>query len=82
MSHTKEYRKLSADQFRRLIGKLPEIRKGAAELQAELRSATSEKVREVLDRGIYWAGFYEAPFVQHVALALHLLGQGNRIIAI
>jgi hypothetical protein len=76
----KQYGKLSEEQFRRLIGKLPEIRAGARELGEELRSATPEKVRAMLDEGIYWAAFYELPFVQHVALGLYVLGQGERVI--
>ena len=71
----KESGKLSADQFKRLIGRLPELRAGAKELPELLRSATSEKVREVLVEGIHWVAFYELPFVQHVALSLYLLGQ-------
>ena len=78
----KEYGKLTAAQFRRLIGELPEVRKGAKELPELLRTATSEEVREVLDKGIYWAAFYELPFVQHFALGLHLMGQEDRIVEI
>src|SRR5271156_5873497 len=77
----KDYGKLSTEQFRRLVGKLPEIKKGAKELQDELRTATPQKVREVLDEGIYWAAYYELPFVQHTALALYSLGLGDRIVA-
>ena len=76
----KEYGKLSADQFRRFIGKLPELRAGAKDLPDLLRSATSDKVRAVLDEGIYWAAFYELPFVTHIALIFCLLGQKDRVI--
>ena len=76
----KEYGKLTAEQFRRLIAKLPELRAGAKDLPELLRTATSEKVRAVLDEGIHWAGFYELPFAEHVALSLFLLGQGERLI--
>jgi hypothetical protein len=78
----KEYGKLSADQFRRLIRQLPETRASAEELPELMRTATSEKVRAVLDEGIYWAAFYELSFAEHLALGLHLLGQGDRIIEI
>ena len=75
----KEYGKLSADQFRRLINKLPEISAGAKELGEELRLATPEKVRAVLDKGIYWAAFYEVPFVEDVALGMYVLGHGDQV---
>ncbi len=77
---TKEYGKLSADQFRRLIRKLPEVRAGTKELPDLLRSSTSEKLRAALDEGIYWAGFYELPFAQHVALGMFVLGQKDWLI--
>jgi len=78
----KEYGKLSEDQFRRLIAKLPEIRSSSRLLERELQTATPKKVQEVLDEGIYWAAFYELPFVQHVALSLCALGQGQRIVEV
>ena len=78
----KEYGKLTADQFRRLIGELPELRAGVKELPDLLRAASSEKVREVLKGGIYWAAFYELTFSKHVALGLYLLGQSERIVEI
>ncbi|HZQ75502.1 MAG TPA: hypothetical protein VFB08_21530 [Burkholderiales bacterium] len=76
----KEYGRLTADQFRRLIRELPEVRAGARELPELLRTATSEKVREVLEKGIYWAAFYELSFTQHLAVGLTLMGQEERFI--
>src|SRR5690349_18421122 len=78
----KEYGKLTADQFRRLIAKLPEMRSAAKEFPELLQNASSEKVKEALDGGIHWATFYELRFAEHIALGLHLLGQGERIIDI
>ena len=75
-------RKLTADQFSRLIGKLPEIRSGYSELQKELRGASTKKVREVLAEGIWWAAFYEQPFVQHIALALIAIGFADKFVAL
>jgi hypothetical protein len=61
----KEYGKLSTDQFRRLIGKLPKIWKSTKELQDELRNATPEKIRAVLTlppAGGYSGREYAIPF--------------------
>jgi hypothetical protein len=70
----KTYGKLSAEQFRRVVGTLPEVRKGTKDLPALLKQASPRQINEALDAGIYWAAFYEMPFVEHVALGLYLLG--------
>ena len=44
----KEYGTLTEDQFRRLVRKLPEFRREAKEFHDTLRSASPEKLREVL----------------------------------
>lgn len=75
----KEYGKLSSDQFRQLIDKLPEMRESMRKLPGLLRSASSKEVKVVLDGGIYWAAFRELPFAQHVALGLHFLRQKERL---
>jgi len=82
MKAEKEYGRLTADQFRRLIARLPELREGARQLPELLQTAMSERMRAVLDAGIHWAVFYELTFAEHVALAVHLLGQGERIVEI
>lgn len=77
----KAYGKVSAEQFRRLIKHLPEIRTATEELPELLRSSSSEKLREALRQDILWAGLYELPFHDHVAVALYVLGLKDKIIA-
>jgi hypothetical protein len=60
----KEYGKLSADQFRRLIGRLPEMKESIRELPGLLRTSTFEKLRAVLKEGVFWAPMYELSFAQ------------------
>jgi hypothetical protein len=78
----KEYGKLSAEQFKRAVAQLPELKGTIKELPELLRSASSEKIRAALDEGIYWAALYELPFAQHMAFGLYLLGQKDRLLEI
>lgn len=71
----KEYGKLTEDQFKRLVRQLPEIRKQGGELQEAFRSASKEKLREILGDGVWWAPLYELPLVQVLALLFHVLDQ-------
>jgi hypothetical protein len=75
----KEYGKLTEDQFRRLIRKLPEFRRDSDEFYRELRSASPDKLREILDDGIWWAPLYELPFVHVVTLMIYAIGQLERL---
>jgi len=78
----KEYGRLTADQLRRLIRKLPEFRREASGFEDSLRSASPEKVRELLGDGFAWAPLYERPFVQVVGLLVYAIGQLERLKAI
>ncbi len=49
----KEYGELTEDQFKRLIGQLPEFRRESGEIQDALNSASPEKLREVLGDGVW-----------------------------
>ncbi|MBX9810951.1 MAG: hypothetical protein K2Y16_04975 [Burkholderiales bacterium] len=73
----KQYGKLTADQFRRLIRKLPEFRSESKAFHEELRAASPEKLREVLGDGIWWAPLYEMPFAEVVALMVCAIGQAD-----
>ena len=75
----KEYGKLTEDQFRRLIKKLPEIRSSDQELRDLLKSASKEKLRKVLEGGKPWAFLYERSFAEHIAFVLVALGQKDWI---
>jgi len=71
----KEYGKISEDQFRRLVERLPEFRAADGEIKELLRSANKEKLREILGTGKPWSSLYELPFANHVAFVLVALGQ-------
>lgn len=68
MAEEKEYGKLTAEQFKTLIGKLPEIRKQQGELAEIVRAVPKQKLDELLPRDFTWANVYELPFVEHLAL--------------
>lgn len=70
----KEYGKLSLEQFKQLVSELPEIRSQMKELPDILDSAPSEKIKEVLDQGLYWADLYELSFQESLALLICALG--------
>lgn len=71
----KEDGKLSEEQFRRLIQKLPEMRAADGEIRELLRSTSKEKLQALLKDGESWAELYELPFAEHVAHVLVALGQ-------
>lgn len=72
--YKKEYGNLTLDQFKQLIGELPDIRNQMKELPDLLNSVPSEKVKEVLNQGLYWAVFYELSFQESLALFICALG--------
>ncbi|MFH1044801.1 MAG: hypothetical protein V1796_07135 [Pseudomonadota bacterium] len=73
----KEYGKLTEDQIKRLVKKLPEIRKQEGELQEAFRSASKEKLREIIGDGIWWAPLYEMSLVQGLGLLFYVLGKAE-----
>ena len=75
----KEYGKLTADQFRRLIRKLPEFRRESKGFQDDLRSASPEKLRAVLGAGVWWAALYELAMSESVALMIYAWGYMGRL---
>lgn len=77
----KEYGKLTADQFRRVIRKLPELRRESEEFQATLREATPERTRELLGDGLQWAWLYEKPVAFVVGFMVTLIGKSESLIA-
>jgi hypothetical protein len=70
----KEYGKLSLEQFKQLVSELPEIRSQMKELPDLLNSAPNEKIKEILDQGLYWADLYELSFQETLALLICALG--------
>ena len=70
---TKEYGKLTAEQFKALMAKLPELRKQDAELADVVRAVPKEKLNELLPKDYAWAEIYEFPFIEHMAMLIFAL---------
>ncbi len=70
----KEYGKLSLEQFKQLVGELPEIRNHMKELPDLLNSTSKDKIKEVLDQRLYWADTYELSFQELLAQLICALG--------
>lgn len=78
----KEYGTLSLDQFQRLIRKLPEARREMSELPSLIKSASPERLDELLGDGLLWAIVYELPFIQTIALLFATLGRAKKLVEI
>lgn len=65
---TKEYGKLTAEQFKELISRLPEIRDQKGELAAAVRKVPKKRFRELLPEDYSWAAIYQLSFVEHLAM--------------
>jgi hypothetical protein len=74
MAHTKEYGKLSEDQFKRAIKKLPELHAEEGDLKALFKTAPKEKVDAILAGSRCWAYVYEVPFIQHLFVVFWAAG--------
>lgn len=66
----KEYGKLTADQFRKLIDTLPELRRQRDELGSVLSKVPQKKFDTLMVRGFNWGGIYEYTFAEHIAIAI------------
>ncbi len=75
----KEYGKFSLDQFKRLVDELPEIRSQMQEIPKLAQATSKEKINKILDRGFYWAGVYEMPFNEQLALLFCALGRKDKL---
>lgn len=71
----KEYGKLTADQFREFIGKLPELRQQRDEFGNLLAELPKKKFDELMVSGYNWSHIYENTFARHVAIALYAFNQ-------
>jgi hypothetical protein len=74
---SKEYGKLTVEQFRQLLAGLSELRKLNGELQDAVRSAPKERLDELLRVGCSWAAVYELPFMEHLAWLIIALDKGE-----
>lgn len=76
----KEFGKLTHNQFRDLVRKLPEIRSQMKELPAYFR-AEPDRLREMLGPKDYtWASIYEQPFLEQMAWLFIVIGIHEPII--
>lgn len=71
----KEYGKLTADQFRRVILLLPELQASSSDLSVELNKLPAAKLKSILGKDYFWARIYEVPFSEHVAWLLGAMGK-------
>ena len=66
----KEYGKLTADQFKDFIGKLPELRRQRDEFGDLLAELPKQKFDELMVNGFAWGDIYEYTFSEHIAIAM------------
>jgi hypothetical protein len=71
---SKEYGKLTAEQFQTLIGKLPELQEGREEMGGLLARLTKSDSDSLMVRDFNWGALYELSYAQHVALAMYAFG--------
>lgn len=69
----KEYVKFTAEQFTQLIQRLPELKKEEESLKDVVKSASKERINELLEKDFYWAEVYELTFVEHLAFLMMAL---------
>lgn len=72
---TKEYGKLTADQFKDFIGKLPELRRQRDEFGGLLAEVPKQKFDELMGSGFAWGEIYEHSFHEHLVIALVAFNQ-------
>lgn len=78
----KEYKKLTAEQFRALVDFLPEVRRQGDDLAAAVRSVAKERLDKLLVANYNWGALYELPFHVHAAtvvVALKLDGYVHEV---
>jgi len=66
----KEYGKLTTNQFREFIGKLPELRQKRDEFGQLLAELPKEKFDTFMVSGFNWGNIYEYTFTKHIAIAV------------
>ena len=65
----KEYGKLTADQFKEFIGKLPELNTQRSEFGQLLADLPKDKFNKLMVSGFSWGEIYEYTFAEHVTIA-------------
>jgi hypothetical protein len=64
---SKEYGKLTVEQFKQLIRKLPELRREQGEFEEAVKVASNKRLDELLVKDYAWAPTYEWPLIEHIA---------------
>lgn len=72
----KEYGKLTAEQFKEFIARVPELRHAQRDLQTHLASLSKGRLNLLLTGGYNWGAVYEGTFAEHLALATVSLNLG------
>ena len=73
----KEYGKLTADQFKDFIGKLPEIRGQQDEFGGLLAELPKQRFDELMVSGFAWGEIYDYTFSEHIAIAMVAFNQAK-----
>ena len=71
----KEYGKLTADQFKELIGKLPALNRQRNDFGKLLTEVPKAKFDAVMTDGFSWGEIYESSFPENIAIAIVAFGQ-------
>lgn len=70
----KNYGNLTLDQFKQLVGELPEIRCQMKAFPELINSMSKDNIKKVLGSDVYWAATYESSFQELLALFVCALG--------
>lgn len=79
---TKEFGKLTAEQFKSLVDALPEIRRQGSDLRTAIAGVSKQRLDELLVADYNWASVYELTFHEHIALVTYVLGLGGYLKAV
>lgn len=71
----KEYGKLTADQFREFIGRLPELRQQRDEFGVLIAKVPKKQFDQLMVSDFNWSHLYENTFAKHIAIALYAFNQ-------
>ncbi|QDL36961.1 hypothetical protein [Rhodoferax sediminis] len=76
----KEYKKLTGDQLKELIGRLPKLRSLFADVRAHVATVPIEKFDSIMKGGYgAWVSVYEKPFIEHLSLIIVALNRAQDV---
>lgn len=70
IENQKEFGKLTTEQFKSLIHKLPELKKEGLSLERAVKDIPQERFDELFEKDFYWSLIYEFTFIQHLAILI------------